>query len=365
MQTEQLSRGEIHIQKTIFTTTTGEHRVHLLLSGIHSLQTALAICDEIAAEEHMPVAFQRFFVSDIIEQEPLIRQALTDRDTPPTSVIGQRPADGSPMAMWAYLSNENKELWFASLSHSGGGDVAVCSRIANPTERLAVDSETVYEQASGIFDNLSAMLRARGLTLADHCQRTWLFIDDIDHYYADVVMARNDVFDREGLTADTHFIASTGIAGKPYRRAVMADAVAYADLPDGSVSYLYAPDRMNHTSDYGVRFERGTAVRLPGYTQVFISGTASIDNKGCVVHKGDVIKQAERMMTNIKALLAEANCSVDDIQQAIVYLRHPQDFGAVERWFAEHYPNLPHIIVHAPVCRPDWLIETECMVAKQ
>ena len=69
----------------------------------------------------------------------------------------------------------------------------------------------------------------------------------------------------------------------------------------------------------------------------------------------------ERMMENISALLQEGGASIDDIMQAIVYLRDPADYVEVDRYIRSNYPHLPHLIVLAPVCRPGWLIETECI----
>ena len=37
----------------------------------------------------------------------------------------------------------------------------------------------------------------------------------------------------------------------------------------------------------------------------------------------------------------------------------------VSKLYQERFPNHPHVIVHAPVCRPGWLIEMECMAVKQ
>ena len=118
---------------------------------------------------------------------------------------------------------------------------------------------------------------------------------------------------------------------------------------------------MNPTYEYGVTFERGTAVHFGDRKDIFISGTASIDNKGNVLYVGDILKQTARMMENIDALLAEANADHTDIMQALVYLRDIADYRVVEDFFQKNYPNFPHIIVHAPVCRPGWLIETECI----
>ena len=97
---------------------------------------------------------------------------------------------------------------------------------------------------------------------------------------------------------------------------------------------------------------------------MFISGTASIDNKGMVVHTGDIVRQTERMLENIQVLLAEAECTWDNVSEMSVYLRDVADYDIVSKMFAERFPNKPYVIVLAPVCRPGWLIETECMAIK-
>jgi hypothetical protein len=33
--------------------------------------------------------------------------------------------------------------------------------------------------------------------------------------------------------------------------------------------------------------------------------------------------------------------------------------------FDEKFPNMPYVITLAPVCRPTWLIEMECMAVKK
>lgn len=39
----------------------------------------------------------------------------------------------------------------------------------------------------------------------------------------------------------------------------------------------------------------------------------------------------------------------------------PADYVVVKQYIESRYPSFLHLIVHAPVCRPGWLIETECI----
>ena len=50
--------------------------------------------------------------------------------------------------------------------------------------------------------------------------------------------------------------------------------------------------------------------------------------------------------------------------QLLVYLRDPSDYAVVSRLFAQRFPATPHVILWAPVCRPGWLIEMECIAVK-
>lgn len=52
--------------------------------------------------------------------------------------------------------------------------------------------------------------------------------------------------------------------------------------PD-QIKYLYARTHLNPTYEYGVSFERGTAVDFEDRRQIIISGTASINNHGEIV----------------------------------------------------------------------------------
>jgi enamine deaminase RidA (YjgF/YER057c/UK114 family) len=228
---------------------------------------------------------------------------------------------------------------------------------------LAANSEY---QMRLLFNEYVMQLAEEGCTLADNCIRTWLFVNDIDLNYGGVVRARNQVFFTQGLTQNTHFIASTGIGGRQQDPNVLSqmDNYAIAGVKPEQIHYLYAPTHLNRTSDYGVSFERGTYVDYADRRHVFISGTASINNKGEVMYAKDVEQQTRRMWENVEALLAEAECTYDDVCEMIVYLRDIADYDLVCALYQERFPGKPVVIVHAPVCRPGWLVEMECTAVK-
>lgn len=70
------------------------------------------------------------------------------------------------------------------------------------------------------------------------------------------------------------------------------------------------------------------------------------------------------MWDNVEALLKESGCTYNEVCEMIVYLRDLADYNIVSDLFKERFPEKPYVIVHAPVCRPGWLVEMECMAVK-
>ena len=165
------------------------------------------------------------------------------------------------------------------------------------------------------------------------------------------------MFFTQGLTPNTHFIASTGIGGRQQDPNVLAQMDNYAvkGISKEQVHYRYASTHLNRTSDYGVSFERGTYVDYGDRRHVFISGTASIDNKGRIVHPKDVVQQTHRMWENVEALLAEAGCSYDEVGVMVVYLRDSSDYAVVSKLYEERFPNPMSSCLLLSVGQVGWL----------
>ena len=175
--------------------------------------------------------------------------------------------------------------------------------------------------------------------------------------------ARKKYFETIGLNPSTHYIASTGIEGRVGDAAALVqfDAYAVGGLQPGQQRYLYAPTHLNPTYEYGVTFERGVCVVYGDRSHLFISGTASIDNRGEIVAVHDITKQTMRMLENVETLLCEGGARWNQVMSAIVYIRDIADYTTVKQLLEESLSDIPKVIVCAPVCRPGWLIEMECI----
>lgn len=312
--------------------------------------------------------FKRYFLSDSANQAYDLMAYELENPEYAVSIVQQAPASGAKIALWAILMTAVSTRALASglyeVRHGSYRHLwtASCANLAKDSER----------QTKLLLNEYVMRLINEGCTLEANCVRTWFFVNDIDNNYPGVVKARNDVFATQNLTDQTHFIASTGIGGRQANPRVLSQMDAYAVTPlqPGQMGYLYAADHLNRTSDYGVSFERGAYVDYGDRRHVYISGTASIDNKGNILYPGDVRRQCQRMWDNVEALLNEGGCGFGNINAIVCYLRDPADYEVVRRLFDEKFgerkfrPATPYLLVHAPVCRPGWLIEMECTATR-
>lgn len=349
----------------------------------------------LAAHPQQQVVFKRYFLPD-----ESLRQQFPAEKGAVSYIIQPVLCEGS-VALWLVLCEGAAVRYQGceTLLEADGVSLIVTASLTSP-------DGTSEQQTRSIFGAYAAGLEGHGLTLEGNCIRTWLFCDDIDHQYAGLVKARREFFAACGLTPQTHFIASTGIAGRPAgagtpegayslvsanegvpapaaargaetapAAARAADAVRAAEHTaivqmdalaiEGAFTqrYLYARTHLSPTYDYGVTFERGVRIDAGGHHATLISGTASIDHKGNIVHEGDVTAQTRRMWENVEALLDEAGDAWSDVRMMLVYLRNREDAALVKPLFDERFPDTPKVFLHAPVCRPGWLVEMECIAS--
>lgn len=267
-----------------------------------------------------------------------------------TTVVEQPPTDGSKIAVLITTSDHAYDILFDSLR-------------LKEEESIGLDS---YQQATVLFERYIKNIEAKGLDIKTHLIRTWIYVSDIDTNYQGVVNARNYIFAKHGMTAETHFVASTGIGGNTDTRSasVAIDFLTYPSISEEHKKYLQALDHLNPTHEYGVAFERGTKLSLGNEEVYYISGTASIDDKGQVVYLGNVERQAERLLDNIEALLKNGGATINDVKYFTVYLRDLSDHCIIDNFMKSRFPSIPYIIVLAKVCRPQWLIEMECVARR-
>jgi len=314
--------------------------------------------------------FTRVYLGDVANQAPILRQSALYKqlETGAVSAVGEACLNGGAACLFSYhvtgtgnayprqkitdpgahrnsllLSMRNYSiLWNAGFC--GTGQVDSCA------------------QTQEVFGAFGGIVGDEKMSLLSNTIRTWVFVRDIDNNYADMVKARREFFAAHNLTEKTRYLASTGIEGKSeaVNSLVTIDALSIGGLRDGQISRMDALDNMPRTIDYGVTFERGLRVRFGDRSHLYVSGTASIDKGGKVLHPGNVRAQTERTIENVTALLGTEGGTLGDLAYLFVYVRNFHDYDAVRETLASRIAgDLPVLYLHGAVCRPAWLVEME------
>jgi len=129
-----------------------------------------------------------------------------------------------------------------------------------------------------------------------------------------------------------------------------------------------APGALNEAIEYGSAFSRGLRLDIGNVAVLLISGTASIDEHGQTVHKGDFRAQVRRTFANITSLLESEGATWKDVVRTTCYLRDiERDYEAFNEERTAFYrqqgldPFPASTGIQAILCRPDLLIEIEAI----
>ena len=290
---------------------------------------------------------------------------------PACSFLEQPPCDSSidiSLQAWIVVPDQDSDtrIWtpasrdsYASINIIENPD-SRWIRVSNCIGLSSSEGQSVpfMEQAREMFERAASSLKLSDASFQD-VVRTWIYVKDIDRDYAGLNTVRDSFFKNQGVI---RLPASTGIQGGPFptRAQCSVDLLAYQGPPTTSIRTMHA-DSLNEAPDYGPRFSRGMCISTKDRKLMLISGTASIDSQGNVVHLGDPVKQTHRMFQNIRGLLETQGATMSDLVSLTSYLKDRSfylDFVRICR--EEGVPaTTPNTIVEAGVCRPTWLVEVE------
>jgi 2-iminobutanoate/2-iminopropanoate deaminase len=81
------------------------------------------------------------------------------------------------------------------------------------------------------------------------------------------------------------------------------------------------------------------AIKANGF--VFVAGITAREPKTGQVIEGDITRQTELVMENIKAILEAAGSSLDRTVKTTVYLKDMNDFDAMGKVYSRYFPTHP------------------------
>lgn len=230
----------------------------------------------------------------------------------------------------------------------------------------AVALRTATQQA---YTDIFAVTRQAGYP---HLIRVWNYLPDInahcdgDERYRHFNSARRSAFAQAGASYTKGFPAASAVgcqAGSP----VSIHFLAARDLPlmienPRQISAYHYPRQYGEHSPL---FSRACVLMMREDAHLFLSGTASIIGHE-TIHPGDVKAQTRESMTNITALVEQANRSIHGrkfLPGALkykVYVRHRHDQPSIASELGRWLPQSASVVyLQADVCREDLLVEVE------
>lgn len=210
-----------------------------------------------------------------------------------------------------------------------------------------------------------------------HLWRIWNYLAEINgesfglERYRQFNVGRQDAFieGRRGATGNVPAACALGLKGGPLSIAFLAGPTPAVPLENPRQVSAY-----HYPSEYGPRsptFSRAALVYPPAQEMLFISGTASIVGHR-TVHPGDVAGQTGEALSNVEAVIGEANryCRgrpyLPGEMSYRVYVRDAADFAVVRASLVERLGEGAEIIyLQADICRADLLIEIEASASHQ
>jgi len=270
---------------------------------------------------------------------------------------GRQPPAGPGLE---YLGGDyNREGWCAP-------DNQMCAIVLSepdaPDADAAGPAEALYRR----------LIRMLGESRFGYPLRLWNYFPAINagegdrERYRRFCIGRGKALEAAGLS-DARMCAATAIGSE---QEVM-QLVALAGVAPGiSIENPRQVSAWNYPRRYGPRqpaFARATGIELEdGRAGLLVSGTASVIGHA-TAHPGDALAQTDEAASNLDALLANAAgvmhrpglAAFGEHSLARVYVRHREDWPAIERRLRRRWPALKMCALRGDICRRDLLVEIE------
>jgi len=230
-------------------------------------------------------------------------------------------------------------------------------------------TSSLHRATEEAYQEICATLEAEGYP---HLLRVWNYLADINRdsdgteRYRQFNTARQHALHTCGRAVAGSVPAASALGARSESPLVvyfLAGQVAplFVENPRQVSAYHYP-------SEYGTHspvFSRAALLRQSESLTLFISGTASIVGHQSL-HPGDTAAQTRETLTNIEALVGEANRRAGDAHFDLatlaykVYVRRPADLPVIQAQLAPAVGSKAQIIyLQADICRQDLLVEIE------
>jgi len=226
---------------------------------------------------------------------------------------------------------------------------------------------TQNKQAEHAFFEMKNILSNKGYKMS-HIIRTWIYMPRILDWYAEFNKTRTRCFNKFGLIGKNknYLPASTGIQGRRSdKEEIFIDVLALIPKTSRCVVSVMKNTCQNEAKEYGSLFSRGIAIKVAGLETLYISGTASINNKGETVYINNPKRQITQTIKSVSTLLKTKGSKVNDIVTATVYCKNEKVYKEFRKFIKNlDIKNTPFIPVYADICRDNLLFEIDAIAVK-
>jgi chorismate lyase/3-hydroxybenzoate synthase len=269
---------------------------------------------------------------------------------------------------WGHVRfRRSADLLFGCIAVPEGGAAATDGESASTRTHAALSP--LHKAATELYRQICTALDAEGYP---YLVRVWNYVPDINRdshgseRYRQFNRARQHALQASGrpLTGKVPAASALGAAaGSPLVAYFLAarSAPTFVENPRQLSAYHY-PRRYGTHSPV---FSRATLMRQTESLTLFISGTASIVGHRSL-HVGDAAAQTRETLTNIEALLGEANRAARGAHFTLgslackVYVRRPADLPVIQAELSRALGDEARAIyLKADICRQDLLVEIE------
>ncbi|MBN1998979.1 hypothetical protein JW935_15580 [candidate division KSB1 bacterium] len=379
---------------TIYITVNGRNQIHIIASVSDDQADAkeksrqiYSRISDILKERHAEIVHERLFGSrELYKSVSDIREnILIDANVQPFTWVEGHPWWGRGFAglqiRAVTIDAQVEKIWtiYDDSKSCGrawqinGTKYIILHNINGRIQEPGADNSR-EAQTARMFDNIQSCLEREGADFKN-VVRTWIYLADILDWYDAFNKVRTAKFKELGLftndvehkvAENIYMPASTGIEGKnPMDAAGVCDVFAIVRDPQDDLIIEVAHGlKQKSAFRYGSAFSRAMSIRERLNTHVLVSGTASIDDTGATVYIGDTRAQIQKTIDVVDALVAAEGAGLEDICDATVFLKKPQDIELYKKIAAEKgLEDMPAVFVVADVCRANLLFELDASVS--
>jgi chorismate lyase / 3-hydroxybenzoate synthase len=250
-----------------------------------------------------------------------------------------------------------------------GAEISAASW-ATPSASAEKEQRTpLYVATERAYREILATLDALGYV---HLIRVWNYVPEINRDTHGIERYRQFNSARQAaLLASGRPVTGNVSAACALGAAVGSPLVVYFLASHSAPTFIENPRQVsayNYPPRYGARspvFSRAAVLHQPDGMTLFISGTASIVGHR-TIHAGDTAAQTRETLSNIEAVLAEANRVTGSGEFALdtlackVYVRCPSDLPVIQAELRAALGAAARAVyLQADICRRDLSVEIE------